>query len=386
MLTRTLTALLAALAASLALAGSAAALDIADASPPTGTVGVPYSFTFSLSPGSGSSGSSWSVISGQLPPGLALSSNDRTALVYGTPTQAGSFSFYLQVRDKPGPWVCCTEEQFTISIQPALAITGDQLPVGNVGAAYGHQLGTSGGTAQTWSLTAGALPEGMQLTAAGAIVGTPGKAVAAQFTVEARDGDRKAAKQLTLKVTEPMSVSAPAGKAVKLGKQFVTQFAVKGGLGPYTWSGVGLPAGVGVNAGTGQVGGRPKAPGPLTVTLTVTDSLGATATASTKVTVASKLALLTRALPSARAGVRFRATLRTSGGAGPVRLRLTGEPGWLHLRQGTLSGTPKVVAPKSGAKGAKRPRPVTYLLDVVASDALGQRATTRLRLTVRPRT
>ena len=94
--------------AALALAGAALALDIADATPPSGVVGVPYSYTFSLAPGSGSPGASWSISSGALPPGLRLSSNDRTATVYGTPSQAGAFSFYLKVRDAPGPWVCCS--------------------------------------------------------------------------------------------------------------------------------------------------------------------------------------------------------------------------------------------------------------------------------------
>ena len=127
---RTALVSLAALVAALVMVVPASALDIADASPPAGTVGVPYNFTFSLSPGSGSAGASWSISSGALPPGLALSSNDRTGTVYGTPTQAGAFSFYLKVTDAPGPWVCCTEEQFTILIDAGLDIvSGPDLPV-----------------------------------------------------------------------------------------------------------------------------------------------------------------------------------------------------------------------------------------------------------------
>ena len=151
---RTILVTLAACVAVLAFAGTALALDIADASPPSGVVGMPYSYTFSLSPGSGSPGASWSVSSGALPPGLRLSSNDRTATVLGTPAQAGSFRFYLQVRDKPGPWVCCTEEEFTITVDPALDITASpDLPTGSVGSVYGYQLATAGGTAQTWALS-----------------------------------------------------------------------------------------------------------------------------------------------------------------------------------------------------------------------------------------
>ena len=54
------------------LAAPSFALDIADASPSSGAVGVPYSYTFNLSPGSGSPGASWRIDSGILPPGLPL--------------------------------------------------------------------------------------------------------------------------------------------------------------------------------------------------------------------------------------------------------------------------------------------------------------------------
>jgi hypothetical protein len=91
----------------------------------------------------------------------------------------GRVPFYIKVRDAPGPWVCCTEEDFTIAIDPGLDITtGADLPIGNVGAAYGYQLATSTGGAASWSVTAGTLPSGIQLTADGAITGTPTQAVA----------------------------------------------------------------------------------------------------------------------------------------------------------------------------------------------------------------
>src|SRR6187401_483478 len=139
--------LLAACAAALALAGAGLALDIADGDPPSGTVGVAYSYTFMLSPGSGSPGVTWNISSGALPPGLSLHGNDRTATVSGTPTQTGAYRFYLQAVDAPGPWVCCTESLYTINIAEGLKIIPESVPGGNVGTAYGFQLRTSGGTA-----------------------------------------------------------------------------------------------------------------------------------------------------------------------------------------------------------------------------------------------
>jgi hypothetical protein len=396
---RTIAALLVC-AASLVLAAPALALDIADASPPSGVVGVPYSYTFSLSPGSGSPGASWSISSGALPPGLRLSSNDRTGTVLGTPTQAGSFRFYVKVRDKPGPWVCCTEEEFTISIDPALAIVnGPDLPSGAVGAAYGYQLATSGGTASSWTVASGSLPAGMSLSPSGALVGTPSQAALARFTVRAVDGSKVAAKELTVRVTEPVIVTPPATRPIKLGHQFLIAFAAKGGLAPYTWAGVDLPQGVGLNPTTGQVGGRPQAPGDLTITVKITDALGTTQTASATVSTVTPLRIETAKLPLARNGKRFAGRLVTSGGAGPFTLRLVGlKPGWLRFdaAHGTLTGTPKLkprkprILVKHTSKGTRRiakhrpPVAATYNLYLVATDGIGQRATRKLKLTVRP--
>jgi hypothetical protein len=239
----------------------------------------------------------------------------------------------------------------------------------------------------------------MQLSAEGAITGTPSQAVASQFTVRAVGGGKTATKQFTLKVTEPMLITAPAGKAIKLGRQFLVGFTVKGGLGPYTWSGVGLPVGIGVDPKTGQVGGRPKLAGPLTVTVEVTDSLGAKLQASTVVTAATALAVSTQKLPVAHNGKRFRATVKTSGGAGPVAFRLAGaKPNWLAFdaKTGRLSGSPKLkprkplVVVKKTKKGVERvvrkrpPLAVSYILYVTATDVLGQRSTKKLKLSVRP--
>ena len=70
-----------------------------------------------------------------------------------------------------------------------LAITTTSLPDGQVGTAYSTMLTSSGGTgAVTWTLTAGTLPDGLQLNAAtGLISGTPTTTVAAAVTFTATD-------------------------------------------------------------------------------------------------------------------------------------------------------------------------------------------------------
>jgi len=395
--------LLAALAGALALAGAAFALDIADGDPPSGTVGAAYSYTFKLSPGSGSPGVTWSISSGALPPGLSLHGNDRTATVSGTPTQAGSFSFYLQARDAPGPWVCCTEVQYTIKIGEGLNIVTGALPNGNVGTAYGFQLGTSGGTANSWTVTAGSLPAGLTLGNTGAITGTPTTASLSTFTVRASDGSRVATKQFTLGIAEPVVVTAPDETTVKLGRAFLVSFSATGGVQPYKWSATGLPTGVNIDAATGKIGGRPAAEGDIQLAVTATDALGTTQTSTAVVHVVGKVSITTTDLPAARNGKRYRATLEAEGGGEPLTLRLLGGlPRGLTFdaAQGVLQGVPKLAARKPlvktkvkhTASGDKRVRVVIqrkplahrYTLYFLVRDALGQRASQKLHLTVAP--
>lgn len=395
--------LLAACAAALALAGAGLALDIADGEPPSGTVGVAYSYTFMLSPGSGSPGVTWSISSGALPPGLSLHGNDRTATVSGTPTQPGSYRFYLQARDAPGPWVCCTEVQYTINIGEGLSIVTGALPNGSVGTAYGFQLGTSGGTANSWTVTAGSLPTGLSLGNTGAITGTPTAASLSTFTVRASDGSRVATKQFTLGIAEPVVVTAPDETSVKLGRAFVVSFSATGGVQPYQWSATGLPTGVNIDPATGKVGGRPASEGDLQLAVTATDALGTAQSSTAVVHVVGKISITTTALPAARNGKRYRATLEAEGGGEPLELKLLGGlPRGLTFDadQGVLQGVPKLAARKPlvrtkvkhTATGVKRVRVVIqrkplahrYTLYFLVRDSLGQRASQKLRLTVTP--
>lgn len=395
--------LLAAFAGALTLAGAGLALDIADGDPPAGTVGVAYSYTFMLSPGSGSPGVTWNISSGALPPGLTLHGNDRTATVSGTPTQAGSYRFYLQARDAPGPWVCCTEVQYTINIGEGLSIVTGALPNGTVGTPYGFQLGTAGGTANSWTVTSGSLPTGLSLGNNGAITGTPTAASLSTFTVRASDGSRVATKQYTLGIAEPVVVTAPDEETVKLGRAFVVSFAATGGVQPYKWTATELPTGVNIDPATGKVGGRPASEGDLQLSVTATDALGTAQSSTAVVHVVGKVSITTTELPPARNGKRYRATLEAEGGGEPLTLKLLGGlPRGLTFDadQGVLQGVPKLAARKPLVKtkvkhtatGDKRVRVVIqrkplahrYTLYFLVSDSLGQRASQKLHLTVTP--
>jgi hypothetical protein len=160
---------------------------------PAGTVGQAYSKQLN---GAGGCGPAlpyqYTLIGGKLPPGLSLSFR---GAITGAPTQAGKFSFWVNLSDQNPPtadWCRPAEAQreFTIEVgggAPATPLTIDQGALAPaaivVGKPYSFQLTAAGGGAQTWSLQSGALPTGMALSSSGLLSGTPTAAADASFTV-----------------------------------------------------------------------------------------------------------------------------------------------------------------------------------------------------------
>jgi hypothetical protein len=94
-------------------------LQVANTTLPAGTVGVPYSHDLDLSAQGGNPPYSWFVVNNinELPPGLTLDTTapDFNNVLAGTPTQAGTFSFPMQVQDSQDNTVNAT---LTITINP----------------------------------------------------------------------------------------------------------------------------------------------------------------------------------------------------------------------------------------------------------------------------
>jgi hypothetical protein len=92
-------------------------LQITPATLPAGTVGVPYSHD--LPAQGGAPPYSWFVVNNinELPPGLTLGATppDFNNVLTGTPTQAGTFSFPMQVQDSQDNTATGT---VTITINP----------------------------------------------------------------------------------------------------------------------------------------------------------------------------------------------------------------------------------------------------------------------------
>jgi hypothetical protein len=107
------------------------------------------------------------LLSGAVPPGVSL---DRDGLVHGTPTQAGTWAFWIELSDEDPPsatWCRPTksEREFIVTVAA---------PPGTVGSAYSVQMRAEGVGAQTWVLGSGTLPLGLALSqTTGMITGTP---------------------------------------------------------------------------------------------------------------------------------------------------------------------------------------------------------------------
>ena len=105
------------------------------------------------------------------------------------------------------------EHYFTISENAAAApsITTSSLPDGKVGEAYSQILTATGTTPIKWSISGGALPDGLSLNKdTGKINGTPTAAGTASFTVKAANSAGSGTKELSITITK----DAPTEHAV----------------------------------------------------------------------------------------------------------------------------------------------------------------------------
>lgn len=166
---------------------------------PDGRVDEEYSVELDATGGMG--GRSWSVISGALPPGLALKSSTLHGWtrLEGTPSTAGNSSLTLQV--STGGVVASRAYEVVIADR-TLSVVTSHLPDARVGSPYSVFLVREGGTGpNTWSVTSGSLPPGVVLSTAGELNGTPTTAGDTSFEVRVQDaGGQSATASLTLQV------------------------------------------------------------------------------------------------------------------------------------------------------------------------------------------
>lgn len=129
------------------------------------------------------------AVTGALPAGVTFVDNgDGTATLSGTPSSGAVGSYAVTVRAANGVGTA-GELAVTIEVVPPVDITTTTLPAASIGTAYDVPVAITGGSAPyTFSVSAGQLPAGLQVTADGRITGTPtGTPGTSTFTVKVRD-------------------------------------------------------------------------------------------------------------------------------------------------------------------------------------------------------
>jgi hypothetical protein len=306
---------------------------------PTGTTGQAYTLPIELLGDEDEGCAVYTVSGGSLPPGLSVNSDG--ARISGTPTQAGTFDFYLTVtynRQTTCPFKNPSDDRFRISINPGLAkltIGPESTTPGTVGASYSLQMTATVADPKTWSISSGALPPGLAIDAAtGLIAGTPTAAGQFDFQVLAKmNADtRSDTKALGIVVRDQLGVlgaepfTAARRAAGEVSAPFDATLTATGGDGTYTWS---LTSGVlppGLDIADGAISGTPTTAGVYPFTATVTDAEGRVANYPARILIAEKLAISTTLLRPARQGIYYQAKLNTAGGVLPRTWRIVRGP------------------------------------------------------------
>jgi hypothetical protein len=240
------------------------AFSVAGACPlPGGVTGLGYSASLPR-------GYTWSISSGALPAGLALSPDGE---IRGTPMTAGAARFGLIATDSEGSQagVACS---LPIHRGP-LSVSGCPLPNAAPGASYSAGLNALGGSAPYFFSLGGSLPEGLELSTDGVVHGAPAASGSYRFTVLLREaGGQTVSQACWLTVSRPaleIASACPLPEA-KLGEAYAAQVRASGGAAPYRFEFGGyLPDGLQATS-DGWLRGTPRALGGRSFLIRVTDA------------------------------------------------------------------------------------------------------------------
>ncbi len=244
-------------------------------------MGVPFSQQLSQTGGIGSI--TWSVESGSLPGNINLSAN---GLLAGTPVTSGSFPLTIRATDSNG---CFGERNYTLVVGtcPSITITPGTLPSGLIGTNYNQTLTAGGGTPGYNFTASGNLPNGITLSPAGVLSGTPGSVGSFSFTATATDQNGCAGSQAyTLFICSVITVNPTVLPGGVVGTNYSQNLTALGGGVPHSFSFSGtLPNGLTLS-NTGLLSGTPTQAGSFSFTVTATDTNTCTGSRSYSVTIA----------------------------------------------------------------------------------------------------
>jgi hypothetical protein len=316
-----------------------------------GVIGSSYSQT--LQAAGGTAPYQWALKSGQLPDGLTLSSS---GVISGNPTIPGEKVFEIEVVDQSGQQAV---KQFDIDIDPApelTILTQTSLPRAAVGVPFQVELKAIAGTEPyVWKKKKkakfGVIPDGLTLTKAGMLSGTPTTQGTFNFTLIVNDeSGRQASKPFVLEIgppPPPLEIRTTSLPTATQSLIYNAKLEAGGGAAPYQWfldSGS-LPNGLTLSE-TGEISGRASAVFTATFVIRVRDAIGTSSVKQFSITVIPPpppLVIATTSLPETSAERSYNQTLQATGGVPPYSWSLASGslgPGLSLSANGVISGTP----------------------------------------------
>jgi uncharacterized protein (TIGR03437 family) len=158
----------------------------------------------------------------------------------------------------------------------ALTINPTALPAGSVGTSYSQSLTATGNTgAVNYTVSSGALPNGLQLSAGGQISGSPSSFGAFDFSVRATDANGcDGTGAYTLVICGPLTLNPASLPGGVTGVAYGQTISASSGVAPfrYSLSAGSLPGGLTLSI-AGALSGTPVSAGTFNFSITAADAL-----------------------------------------------------------------------------------------------------------------
>jgi len=287
----------------------------------------------------------YSLVSGHFPQGLTIHS--QTGIISGAVSSEGSYTFTLGIYDASDLYA---EREFTMDAFQQLTLTTQHINGISVQENYSLYLLAKGGRQPySFEMISGALPEGISLSKAGIISGTPLTiSDKTNITIQVTDSRGKMAhRDYDIQVYDPLML--PSEKIVNgvVGQSLAIELSVTGGNGIYNWNIEPelIPNGLTLNNAESTITGTLTQAIHKILTLFVTDSEGRHAFCNLNLNIVSELEIITTALPNALQNKPYEESIPVKGGIAPYTYTCTGlSPDLTYNPQtGIISGSSAVI-------------------------------------------
>jgi len=224
-------------------------------------------------------------------------------------------------------------------------ISSNSLPDGVLDVAYNAQISAAGSRPLTWSVSAGELPTGIELSSTGLLSGTPTEKGEFTFTITIQNSTNETdSKEFTINIIDQPEILTTEitgylgyylSEKIELSNGSASSWSITSGT---------LPKGLSFSTSTGTVSGKPTKKTSATITFKAS-STSWEVSKNIVITIEPKPVkpkVSGSKLKDGEIGESYSATLKTSGTT-PISLSAKGLPSGLSMTSdGEVSGTPTV--------------------------------------------